>query len=63
MTDGPVLGVIGSALGLAWSNATLAIAAYCGRTYGVDSEQSNAVIGVGLALLSLICGYQILSPP
>ena len=47
------LGVLASAIGLGWSNATLAIAAYCGRKYGVDSEQSNAVIGVGLALLSL----------
>ena len=51
------LGVLASAIGLGWSNATLAIAAYCGRKYGVDSEQSNAVIGVGLALLSLFCEF------
>lgn len=50
-----VFGVVGSALGLTWSYATLAIAAYCGRRYGADSQPANAIVGVGLALLSLVC--------
>lgn len=48
-------GIVGSALGLAWGIATLAVAAYCGRRYGADSDESRAVIGMGLALLALMC--------
>jgi hypothetical protein len=50
-----VYGIFGSALGLAWANATLAIAAYCGRRYGADSDLSRAILGLGLAALALIC--------
>jgi hypothetical protein len=48
-------GVLGSAIGLAWANATLAIAAYCGREYGADSGVARTVIGIGLASLAWIC--------
>ena len=57
-----VLGILGSALGLGWSNATLAIAAYCGRRYGADSALPNTVIGIGLAILSFICELATLVP-
>ncbi|WVR08501.1 hypothetical protein IAU60_005556 [Kwoniella sp. DSM 27419] len=54
--EATVLGVLGGTLGIAWSTATLAVAAYCGRTYGSDSSQARAILGLGLAILSAIAG-------
>ncbi|WVQ95542.1 hypothetical protein IAU59_002639 [Kwoniella sp. CBS 9459] len=55
--EATVLGLLGGTIGIAWSTATLAVAAYCGRTYGPDSNQSRAILGLGLALLSLAAGF------
>ncbi|ORX41135.1 Fusaric acid resistance protein family-domain-containing protein [Kockovaella imperatae] len=52
-----ILGLLGCLFGLGISCATLAVSAWCGTHYGPDSNQSRAVIGTGLALLSLICGF------
>ncbi|OCF31748.1 hypothetical protein I316_06555 [Kwoniella heveanensis BCC8398] len=55
--EATVLGLLGGTIGIAWSTATLSVAAYCGRTYGPDSDQSRAILGLGLALLSLAAGF------
>ncbi|WVF67982.1 hypothetical protein IAT40_002744 [Kwoniella sp. CBS 6097] len=55
--ESTVLGLLGGTIGIAWATATLAVAAYCGRTYGPDSDQSRAILGLGLALLSLAAGF------
>ncbi|WWC92171.1 uncharacterized protein L201_007125 [Kwoniella dendrophila CBS 6074] len=55
--EATVLGVIGGILGITWSTATLAVAAWCGRKYGADSPQSRSILGLGLALLALIVGF------
>ena len=52
----PVFGFVGAVLGLAWTSVTLTIAAVCGRRYGSDSSQARGILGLGLALLSIICG-------
>ncbi|KAK8850420.1 hypothetical protein IAR55_004338 [Kwoniella newhampshirensis] len=54
--EATVLGVTGGTIGIAWACATLAVAAYCGRRYGADSNESRAILGLGLALLSLMAG-------
>ncbi|WWC72479.1 uncharacterized protein I206_106441 [Kwoniella pini CBS 10737] len=55
--EATVIGTIGGILGITWSTATLAIAAWCGRKYGSDSAESRAILGLGLALLALIVGF------
>ncbi|WWC65162.1 uncharacterized protein I303_107776 [Kwoniella dejecticola CBS 10117] len=55
--EATVTGTIGGILGIVWSTATLAIAAWCGRKYGSDSAESRAILGLGLALLALIVGF------
>ncbi|GFZ48402.1 hypothetical protein JCM24511_06150 [Saitozyma sp. JCM 24511] len=57
LVDHVVLGILGAALGLAVSMAALSVAAYCGRTYGPDSDQSRAVLGISLALMSFVGGF------
>ncbi|ODN99547.1 hypothetical protein L198_03391 [Cryptococcus wingfieldii CBS 7118] len=51
-----VLGIAGGTIGIAWSSGVLAVAAWCGRRYGVDSDQTRAILGVGLALLCIASG-------
>ncbi|RSH85183.1 hypothetical protein EHS25_004990 [Saitozyma podzolica] len=55
--EATVLGVLGAALGLAWSMVALAIAAYCGRLYGADSSQPRAILGTSLGLMSFVGGF------
>ncbi|WVQ70744.1 hypothetical protein IAR50_000266 [Cryptococcus sp. DSM 104548] len=51
-----VLSCAGGIIGIAWSCGVLAVVAWCGRRYGADSNQSRAVLGVGLALLCIASG-------
>lgn len=52
-----MLGIAGGTIGIGWSSGTLAVAAWCGRRYGADSNQARAILGVGLALLCIACEY------
>nr|XP_031860189.1 uncharacterized protein CI109_004321 [Kwoniella shandongensis]KAA5527261.1 hypothetical protein CI109_004321 [Kwoniella shandongensis] len=54
--EATVLGVAGGTIGIAWACVTLAVAAWCNRNYGADSNEARAILGLGLALLSLAAG-------
>ncbi|OWZ61103.1 hypothetical protein AYX14_04305 [Cryptococcus neoformans] len=54
--EATVLGIAGGTIGIGWSSGTLAVAAWCGRRYGADSNQARAILGVGLALLCIASG-------
>jgi hypothetical protein len=53
--ESTLFGILGASLGLAWQCLVLAVAAYCGRTYGADSDTARAILGLGLAILALVC--------
>ncbi|KIR69149.1 hypothetical protein I314_00253 [Cryptococcus bacillisporus CA1873] len=54
--EATVLGIFGGTIGIGWSNGTLAVAAWCGRRYGADSNQARAILSIGLALLCIASG-------
>ncbi|WVQ86052.1 hypothetical protein IAT38_008220 [Cryptococcus sp. DSM 104549] len=54
--ESTVLGIAGGTIGIAWTCGTLAVAAWCGRRYGPDSNEARAILGLGLGILCVIAG-------
>lgn len=48
---------VGATIGLGWTSAVVAVAGWCGNHYGSDASEARAVLGVGLAVLSLVGKY------